>query len=605
MMFASNPQITSIQIRERRTIPIQWLVALLLLMAAQGTFAAVTASLDRDTVRVGESVRLVLEFDEMIGGATVDTSPLNRDFDVLGTSTSSEVTIINGRQQIHSRLLIELVPRTEGRLMIPSLVTAQGTTRELELMVAPAAVGTAGDSLFLEVEWEPKRAYVQAPVHVVVRLFYSKPILEGSLSDPQPDQALVRRFGDDTQYSAVRDGNRYQVIERRFVVFPQRSGEMSIPGIIFDGRVADDGQGTTLGRLFQPGRRLRTQSDAIVIEVRAPPAAMAGDHWLPARHVSLTETWPSDTPEFVVGQPITRTLKVEARGVTGEQIPPLEIEQVDGIRHYPDKPLTDTTSRDNALLGTFERRVAMVPTRAGTFVLPEVTLAWWDTAEDRRRVERIPSRTVVVEAAADGQSPPTMVDGAAVSGSQLAESRLAGSEVEDVSTSAVTGAVAERVVGESTYWPWLTLMLALMWIATCSLWWRDRRARGAGKESHTTSPSTASLSAVKRACMDNDPVRARAALLAWARGNWSQQSPLGLSDIATRLEDESLREQFSTLDAACYASGSADFDGSAFYEHIYKSLQGAGKPARCHADISALPPLYPDLPAHGPRRDAA
>src|SRR3546814_7219058 len=61
-------------------------------------------------------------------------------------------------------------------------------------------------------------------------------LLDGDLDTPQVDGADLRRIGDDVSYQRVIAGRRYQTLERRFVMSPERSGELTLGGPRFRGR---------------------------------------------------------------------------------------------------------------------------------------------------------------------------------------------------------------------------------------------------------------------------------------------------------------------------------------------------------------------------------
>ncbi|MGB5338697.1 MAG: BatD family protein [Gammaproteobacteria bacterium] len=100
-----------------------WLTATLLaaLLAAglsAPALAGVRAQLDRNTVYEGDPVILIIESDGQHSGEP-DLAALNRDFKVLGNSTSTRVSIINGRRSDKTSWTIQLEPRHKGKLTIP------------------------------------------------------------------------------------------------------------------------------------------------------------------------------------------------------------------------------------------------------------------------------------------------------------------------------------------------------------------------------------------------------------------------------------------------------------------------------------------------------
>ncbi len=80
-------------------------------------------------------------------GGQPDLSPLQRDFEVLGTSTSSQFSMINGRTSSLHRVAGAIVPRRSGDLTIPALQSGSERSQPLTLKVTdtppPAAAGAA------------------------------------------------------------------------------------------------------------------------------------------------------------------------------------------------------------------------------------------------------------------------------------------------------------------------------------------------------------------------------------------------------------------------------------------------------------------------------
>ena len=68
-----------------------------------------------------------------------------------------------------------------------------------------------------------------------MRLFFSADLTNGALEDPQLAGADVRRLGNEINYQAERGGRRYNVIERRYALTPQREGHLEIPPVAFQG----------------------------------------------------------------------------------------------------------------------------------------------------------------------------------------------------------------------------------------------------------------------------------------------------------------------------------------------------------------------------------
>ena len=204
---------------------------------------APTAQVDRSTVAMKESFNLVID----VAGSGVrnlpDFSLLEEDFELIGPPRrATEVTTINGETQARTRFFVTLTPKHPGTLQIPALRIGAASTEPLIIIVTEAVVVRADETppdLFLEAQVSQTRPLVQSQVTYTMRLFHAIDIREGSLSEPELRDAVVVRLGDDVQYQVGRFGQSYQVVERRYAIFPQISGVMTLPPPIFNGQLPE------------------------------------------------------------------------------------------------------------------------------------------------------------------------------------------------------------------------------------------------------------------------------------------------------------------------------------------------------------------------------
>jgi len=92
-------------------------------MLGYGTLlaATVTVTTDRDTVVLNEAFQLVFTVQGEQTGEP-DFSPLNQDFQLLGTSSSSQISMINGNTTQSKTYTLRLAPRHAGDLAIPPII---------------------------------------------------------------------------------------------------------------------------------------------------------------------------------------------------------------------------------------------------------------------------------------------------------------------------------------------------------------------------------------------------------------------------------------------------------------------------------------------------
>ena len=529
------------------------------------------ARLDRSVVHDDETVRLIVEADTQAGGLEPDLAPLQRDFEVLGQSTSTHVSIGNGARNVRTEWTIELAPKRPGRFTLGPIRVGTMTSPAIELEVLPASSAAAGAArdVFLEVEVTPREVYVQAQIVCVLRVYRAAEFLEAKLSELDLDQAVTYRLGRDSTYSRIIDGRRYRIIERRFAVFPQASGSLTLPGFRLDARIADPGAASTMGRLFGEGRRVRIETNPVDVAVKPRPGAGVTP-WLPAAAVTFSAEWPEEPPRLVAGEPVTWTLRLDATGLAGEQLPPIEPPELEGVRVYPDQPSIATRTSADAVHGERVQRVAMVPGAAGALVIPEMQVQWWDVEADAPRTAVIPARTLSVAPAPVSAAP----------------SRPA--------------LAAPPAAPETSARPWqiASAALALAWLATLGALFRIRgRRRGieprAGTPAGESRPNaSAARQRVLDACHASDPREARRALLGWAGRACPGLPPRDLIAVAARVRDERFGEAIMALDRALWSGRDVVWNGRAMAALLPREIEPPPSTRRRGAD-HRLPSLHP------------
>lgn len=536
--------------------------------------AGVQATLDRSTMQLGETVTLNLHVDGGSGNVAMpDLSPLQQDFDILGRSQSSNLSIVNGQRSAELVIGVVLRPKHAGTLTIPPLDVAGSRTAPLQLQVVPSSPATAAAAnrnVFMEVDVAPKQAWVGQQLSYVVRLYVSGDITSGTLDTPQVDGVQLSQVGGDLRYDKVRGGREYRVIERRYALVPQHAGTLTIPALGFQGVALDPGDPDSF---FGAGTPVSASAPAQTVQVQAAPANWGSSAWLPARALSLTLTgWPAAGTPVRVGQPINLTMTLSATGLPADALPKLSLPAMQGATVYPDQPKTATAEADAWLQGSSERSFAVVPERAGTLTLPATTLRWFDVTSGRAQTAEIPARSISVLPAA-GAAAPAATASAAL---PAAATALAPSRAHEMP------------------WRWIALACLLLWLLTVLAWWlwprRSVRPVAAVANGGVAGDSSRQARQVFLAAARGSDASAQLrGLLAWAQAERPAiQHPGALADA---LADGAQRRALAGLQRRCYgaapASPAARDDLAEVFKHGFAWREAD------RVDDDGLPPLYP------------
>lgn len=537
--------------------------------------ADITAQTDRANIGLEESFTLTFEAEGEVDGEP-DFDPLTEDFDIISTRQSSSVNIINGQMSRRKTWTLELFPKREGDLTIPPIEFGDDRSPQLQIQVSRDAAADTGQAdradrdIFLKVEAEPENPYVQQQVRYTLRVYRGVPTHNARLDEPELSEAdgVLRQLGDGNNYETVVNGRRYQVHERQYVILPQETGRLRVNPVDFNAVVSDGNRRNRFG--FGGGKRVRQRSEAVELDVRSPPEAFTGRHWLPAESLQLSESWSPDPPEFKTGEPVTRTLTLTATGLTAAQLPELNIDLPAGIKQYPDQPALEDDADDGGVIGRRVEKTALIPTRPGRHTLPAVEVTWWNTKSGQMETARVPERTITVAAGPGGQSAPAQPGGQPSAEPDTGEQADPGDE-----PAAPAESDSEPESPPTTgagFWPWLAALLGAAWLVTLGLWWHretrrhnnTHRQQAAERAAHSARQA---LRRLEQACQNNDPESAKTALLDWGQALWPEAGIYNLSVLARRL-DPAAAAEIQTLNDHLYRGGGDDWRGEALWRAV-------------------------------------
>ena len=552
-----------------------------------GTAAAAEARawLDRNSMHMGETVTLNVEIAGDTGAGQPDLSALRGDFEMLGTQSSSSVNIVNG--QTSSKLLwaVGLQPKHAGKIAIPAFTVGSAHTEPLTLDVLPAAtgaVGKSGDDLFVQVEATPRSPYVQQEVRLTVKLYYALSLIDGNLEDPKAAGLVVRKLGQDSNYVGDVDGRRYRIVERHYAASAENSGTLEIPPIVFRGRGLDPGD---MNSFFSRGRGVSAQSDPIALDVRARPQGSGPDMWLPAQSLTLTAEGIGDNASVHVGEPLTVTLRLKAQGLAFEQLPELKLPKIDGAQVYPDKETTQNRDDGSWIYGQRERKFAVVPTQAGTLSLPAVSVAWWDTAQNRAQVAEIAAQTINVLPALGADAP------------EAARTAVATPAPAPAPAVPVAAPIGSSSDADLRRWQLLASVGFALWLLTMGvaswLWRRRGASERAAVALRAVQPPAAGTHELRSACARGDLKAVARALL--RRAQRDRPALRNLGELARAVSDPGQAALVGELERARYGTSLGAESDAALARRIGEAFaQGPTfAPTAPAASHTVLPSLYP------------
>lgn len=539
---------------------------LLLVQTALAGAAPIKVDVDRQTVSLNESFQIVFSTNEE-PDANPDFSPLEKNFEIINKNQGHSSSWINGVSSTLIQWTFDVMAKHAGSVTIPALHFGKETSPEKTIVVTegnrqPDAADNDAE-LFLEVEAIPTKAFIQSQVLYTLRFFRRVNIAEASLKDPELNDAVVTKLGDDRNYRTQIKGVDYEVTERNYAIFPQKSGQITIPALTLTAAVLVDDQSSFSGIFGARNTRTeRVSSKPMTLTVLPAPATFKG-HWLAAEQLELKQQWSGDVQHMNVGEPLTRTLTLTAKGTTVGQLPKLyQATGSDDLKSYPDQPRLEEQKSPQGVVALREEKIAFIPSKAGIYTLPALEIPWFNVHSRQMETAKIPA--VMVTATGVGK---VAEPNSAVPVDKTVEKPVDKTAVINSPKAAAPG----LSVANNSFWQGLAAFFALGWLATGLFLFRRRS--GIEKQSMnlsanaTESDDKNNVASLKKACANNDAIAAKQALMAWGRDKYNANTLGAIAEFC----DVRLRNEILGLNQILYGQHAQEWDGKklfqAFSEH--------------------------------------
>lgn len=395
MFFPSRftPYVSERQVTMTRKIIISLTAIILLFLAvapiqAQGQ-SPLAATVDRTALSTGEILNLTVTVTTDLATMPQPLMPSLAGFNMLGSSTSSQISIINGAITSQVVYNYQLQPTQTGDLVIePISLTMNGqnyATPPITIQVSQGSAASApqpvpsthqtaptstefnGQELFIEAEVSNPNPYLGEQVIYTFRLYriadvfdmfdqpyFEPPAFTGFWSEGQPAQ---------NQYQVQAGGAIYNVTELTTLLFPSKVGPLTIePALI-----------SVPGGFFRSDQRLQTEP--VSLEVKPLPANAPASFNGAVGQFSLSST--VDATATKVNEPITWQINLNGYGNLKAAPEPVWPELPDW-RSYDSQASINTDNQNGQMGGYAVYERLMVPLKEGQFTLPALEYSYFD-----------------------------------------------------------------------------------------------------------------------------------------------------------------------------------------------------------------------------------
>lgn len=247
---------------------------------------------------------------------------------------------------------------------------------------------------------------------------YRQPILLEEVIQPSLANFSWTQLGRDA-WSKTRlpDGQVAVAFDRVIAVFPHHPGDFTIEPFIHRLTVNEGGKRVSIDVTSPPV--------ALPVAVWTKPTGgpdAKEPWWLPARDVTITDSWSPDPETVKLGETTRRIVTIEAQGMVGENLPPRPIMRTRGILTFAGPVTRETLITPSGPVARATYQWDVRPAVTEIIPLDAIIIPWFDTVSRTLREAEIPARQIGggLPDREDEARPPASVSPLAVTAAALA-----------------------------------------------------------------------------------------------------------------------------------------------------------------------------------------
>ncbi len=376
------------------------IVLVLLVMSISLIAGGVSVKVDKSAIYRGDNVHLSITAQ----GKDITFPQIQKigGFNVLGTSSAQNTTIINGKVSQSKSQTYVFAPEKSVKIP-PFSVQIDGKTyktKALSVNVLKPTQATKGAPFILEMHVDKHKVYVGEPIRVDVK-FKQKLNAKADkiqITPPNIENFWVKEIKGAKQSS---EGD-YRVQTYSYLLFPQKAGTFTIPSVQgavgvrtrsrsgFGGDFFDDPffQSMVTSLKWQ-----KLFSNEAKIEVEALPdnLEVSGDFTIDAS---------VDKTEVAANKPVNLTIHISGEGNV-DDIKKFDLDIPDAVV-YADDPKVKSRLENGQYSGEFTQKVAIVADR--DYTIPAIEFSYFDTKTKQKVTKKTKPITVHVKGSANTAS---------------------------------------------------------------------------------------------------------------------------------------------------------------------------------------------------------
>jgi hypothetical protein len=434
----------------------------LILIFTVNLYSKIDVSVSQPAIYRGDIVNFTISAD----GDTIEFPAVNEiaGYPIIGTSSSQSINIIN--EDVTKTISKTYSFKPQKSVTIPSFkVSVDGKsydTEELKVEVLKPQISKNGDPFIFEIKLNKKEAFVGEPVELTLsfkRKLRAR-IDKLQLGEPKLDDFWVKKVNKVDQSS---EGG-YIVESKRYQLFPQKSGEFTIPstealiGVLsrrgMRGGLFDDPFFSAFTQDLN-WQKIYSNEENLTVHPLPDGLELYGKYNISAS---------VDKKEVRANKPVNLTIRVEGEGNI-DDVKKFNL-NIDSAIIYADEPKISSRLVAGVYGGLFRQKIAIIAD--SNFTIPPIELRYFDKETKEVKTVKTEPIDIIVTGGGEGVVKPSSVEVAP-------NSILQKPEVKTITKT--------EVIKEDSYLKYLFLAIGFIFGALTVLGFNRFKIKGSKKES--------------------------------------------------------------------------------------------------------------------------
>lgn len=377
----------------------------LILLSFQGLLAQVQFEAKVSKTTLGLNERLRIDFAMNIDGDNFNEPSFDGFRVIAGPSQQVSQSWVNGKSSFEKIYSYYLLPTQKGIITIKSATIEYNgqvfktspvkvnVTNAVEQPKDPNDTSiSADDNLYLVADVSKTNPYLNEPISVVYKLYFSNNIgisNLGELSKPKYNDFWSQNIDMNQQFTAQQSmfkGREFRyIVLKKVVLYPQKSGKLAIEPLVLDVEVQlPTNRRDVFGRMQIRNENKRISAGAKTIAVRALPEKGKPDDFTGAVGSFDFKVTPSKT-SLKNGESLDLTISVTGKGnmklfSLPEPVVPNALEKYDPVHEE------DVKTSLAGMSGKISDRYTIVPQYRGNYPVKPIRFSYFDVTSGTYKV---------------------------------------------------------------------------------------------------------------------------------------------------------------------------------------------------------------------------